>query len=87
MSKTELLCNDIVESVIIKLSLAKRWVSCDNFGSRSFEIKYCAGKQYFLCVICITKCHHSVSMGIILVMSKYTIKDSMYLEKREQLTI
>ena len=36
--------SDIVESVIIKLSLAKSWVSCSNFGSRSFETKYYAGK-------------------------------------------
>ena len=40
--------SDIVESVIIKLSLAKSWVSCSNFGSRSFETKYCAGKPFFV---------------------------------------
>jgi hypothetical protein len=37
-----LLCNDIVESETIKLSLAKRF---SYIGSRSFETKYYASKS------------------------------------------
>jgi hypothetical protein len=82
MSKTELLCNDIVESVIIKLSLAKRRVSRGNFGSRSFETKYCAGKQFFCYVICIIKYHCSISTCIILVTINVPLWTKMFAQIR-----
>jgi hypothetical protein len=62
-------------------------VSCDNFGSGSFEIKYCAGKQFFFCVICITKCHHSVSTGIILVTHRNFTSLKSMANKRDKLNL
>ena len=43
-----LFCNDIVDSMIIKLFLAKRWVSYSNLVSKSFKTRYNASKSFFV---------------------------------------